>query len=204
MLAKSRATSQTWYETYTKSLKRSGRERWGLFWINFSNWIQLNVGELLGMSVPRKASIATIHFTHVNAWSAHFRAISNSTGIWTSFRFFFLSPSNVENDLFLVSWMLEWFHEMLELFPWDSGPCWHDCIMQFLQFFHVHFYSENLPLYHILKLFYWIQMQCLGRTMKNAELTALAHETSLRWARGSLRDLVHLHAVRRYWKMDRR
>ena len=55
------------------------------------------------------------------------------------------------------------FHKMMQTFLWDSVPCWHDCMMQLL----------NLPFYHILKVFYWIQIRWLGRPLKNIELIVL-------------------------------
>lgn len=36
---------------------------------------------------------------------------------------------------------------MLEMFLWDSWPCWHDCITQFLTIFQGHFHAVNPPFY---------------------------------------------------------
>ena len=62
------------------------------------------------------------------------------------------------------------FHKMLKTLLWDSVPCWHDCITQFPQIGQLHIHAANLPFYHILKVFYWIHIQWLGKPLKNIEL----------------------------------
>ena len=59
------------------------------------------------------------------------------------------------------------FHKLLKAFLWDSVPCWYDC--NFCRFVSCTFIA-NLPFYHIPKVFYWIQIRCLQRPLKNIEL----------------------------------
>lgn len=69
-------------------------------------------------------------------------------------------------------------HKMLATFLWDYASCWHDCIVQLLLIFQVSFNGVNLSFYHIPKVFYWIQIQWMGRLPKNIEISVMFMETS--------------------------
>lgn len=72
------------------------------------------------------------------------------TPLLSKYRFFFVA----------------WIPQDSVRFLWDSScPCWHDCIT------HLHSHAVRLLLFHILNVFYWFQIQSLGRTLKDNELT---------------------------------
>lgn len=46
----------------------------------------------------------------------------------------------------------------LETFSWDPGPCWHDCISQFLQICPLHIHAAPLPKGVLLDAFIMLQV----------------------------------------------
>lgn len=56
-----------------------------------------------------------------------------------------------------------------ETFLLDSGPCWFDCIVQFLPVFLAHIHASNL----LFTTSHWIRIRCLGMSLKNTKLIVM-------------------------------
>ncbi len=76
---------------------------------------------------------------------------------------------------FRTALILLWhrFNKVLETFPRDFGPYWHDSITQLLQICRLHIHDANLSFHHIPKVVYWIEIWWLWRPFVESELIVM-------------------------------